>query len=66
MPIIEQVQRLQQTKEEFKTKLIEKGVAVSDDLRISDYPPLLDEIKTGGATDDVYLELLTTEYGTEE
>lgn len=52
MPIRNQIERLQQAKEDFKEKLIEKGVEVGDDLLISDYPPLLDEIKTGVDTTD--------------
>lgn len=52
MPINEQIQRLQQAKEDLKNKLIEKNVVVEDELLISDYPPLLDEIQTGVDTSD--------------
>lgn len=62
MPIIDEVARLQQAKQDFKTKLIEKGVAVGDELLISDYPPLLDEIQN---EENTYAEMLTTTYGSE-
>lgn len=52
MAIKDEISRLQQAKQDFKTKLIEKGVTVSDDELISDYPPKLDEIKGGTNTTD--------------
>jgi hypothetical protein len=63
MPIIDEITRLQQAKQDFKTKLIEKNVAVGDELLISDYPPLLDEIKTGVSEEEVYSTLLNTRFG---
>lgn len=60
MPIIDEITRLQQAKQDFKTKLIEKGVAVGDELLISDYPPLLDEIQN---EETFYATMLTTTYG---
>lgn len=52
MAIKDEISRLQQAKQDFKTKLIEKGVTVSDDEQISDYPPKLDLIKGGTDTTD--------------
>lgn len=52
MSVKNQIQRLQQAKEDFKNKLIGKGVEVGDELLISDYPPLLDDIQTGVDTTD--------------
>ena len=49
MSVSVQIQRLQQAKADLKAKLIEKGVEVSDSLLISDYPALLDNIKTGSS-----------------
>lgn len=63
MPIRNQIERLQQAKQDFKEKLIEKGVEVGDDLLISDYPPLLDDIQTGVSEEEVYATLLNTRFG---
>lgn len=52
MAIKDEIQRITKAKEDFKTKLIEKGVTVSDEELISDYPPKLDEIKGGTDTTD--------------
>ena len=52
MAIKDEISRLQQAKQDFKTKLIEKGVTVSDEELISDYPPKLDLIKGGANTTD--------------
>lgn len=52
MAILDEIARITQAKEDFKTKLIEKGVTVSDEELISDYPPKLDLIKGGANTSD--------------
>ena len=48
MSIQTQIDRLNKAKSDLKTSITNKGVAVSDDALISDYPALVDSIQTGG------------------
>lgn len=63
MSIQNEIERLTKAKQDFKEKLIEKGVEVTEDELISDYPPKLDLIQTGVDEEKLYLDLLTTKYG---
>lgn len=50
--IVEKVQALEtgitSVKEDFKTALENKGVEVAENLKLKEYPPLIENIKTGG------------------
>ena len=48
MSVQTQIDRLNKAKSDLKTSITNKGVAVSDDALISDYPALVDSIQTGG------------------
>lgn len=48
MSIATQIERLQNAKESIKQKLIEKGVEVSDDVKLDQYGELIDTIPSGG------------------
>ena len=47
MSVQTQIDRLNKAKSDLKTSITNKGVAVSDDALISDYPALVDSIQTG-------------------
>ena len=53
MSVQTQIDRLNKAKSDLKTSITNKGVAVSDDALISDYPALVDSIQTGGG-DNVF------------
>lgn len=48
MSVQTQIDRLTKAKSDLKVSITNKGVAVSDDALISDYPALVDSIQTGG------------------
>lgn len=48
MSVQTQIDRLTKAKSDLKASITGKGVAVSDDALISDYPALVDSIQTGG------------------
>lgn len=48
MSVQTQIDRLTKAKSDLKVSITGKGVAVSDDALISDYPALVDSIQTGG------------------
>lgn len=50
MSIATQIERLQNAKESIKQKLIEKGVEVSDDVKLDQYGELIDTIPSGGGS----------------
>lgn len=47
MSVQTQIDRLNKAKSDLKTSITNKGVTVSDDALISDYPALVDSIQTG-------------------
>lgn len=47
-------QGVQDVKADFKTALENKGVEVADDLKLKEYPPLLENIQVGGGGDGYY------------
>ena len=47
MSVQTQIDRLNKAKSDLKTSITNKGVAVSDDALLSDYPALVDSIQTG-------------------
>lgn len=50
MSIATEIQRLQQAKSDLKTSIQAKGVTVSSEAKLDDYPDLVDSIQTGGDT----------------
>ena len=57
MAISDEITRLQQAKSALKTSIEGKGVTVSSDATLDDYPALVDSIETGGGgsvSDDVW------------
>ena len=60
MSIATQIERLQNAKESIKQKLIEKGVEVSDDVKLDQYGELIETIPSGGGENTLKKLLDTT------
>lgn len=52
MAISDEITRLQQAKAALKTSIEGKGVTVSSDATLDDYPALVDSIEAGGGSGD--------------
>lgn len=52
MAISDEITRLQNAKAALKTSIEGKGVTVSSDATLDDYPALVDSIETGGGVSD--------------
>lgn len=64
MAISDEITRLQQAKAALKTSIEGKGVTVSSDATLDDYPALVDSIEAGGGGDGVYKIVDITGKGT--
>lgn len=65
MAISDEITRLQQAKAALKTSIEGKGVTVSSDATLDDYPNLVDSIEAGGGgSDGVYKIVDITDKGT--
>ena len=54
MTIANEINRLNNAKAAIKQSIENKGVAVSDDAKIDEYPALIDEISVGGSCDSAW------------
>jgi len=58
MSIATEIQRLQQAKSDLKTSIQAKGVTVSSEVKLDEYPNLVDSIQTGGSDVTPYKDFI--------
>ena len=63
MSIQTEIQRLQNAKASIKASIINKGVEISDDVKLDEYSNLIDNIPTGENISNYFADNIVDEYG---